>query len=284
MQKLTFSIAINASPAHVWRTLWNDATYRKWTSVFHEGSHAVSDWREGSPIYFLGEEQSGMNSRIARSIPGQFMSFEHLGAVINGVADTSYADALGGIPPQENYTLIDSGNGTTLLRADLDANSDMAAYFSDTFPPALEQVKALAEATPAIALTISAQVHAAKEKVWEYFTQPEHLMQWNNASPDWHTPAATNDLRPGGRFSYTMAARDGNMSFDFGGTYHQVEPCATIAYTLDDGRRVSISFAEAAGQTLVKETFEAEDENSAELQQMGWQAILDNFKTYTETH
>ncbi|MBL7876451.1 MAG: SRPBCC domain-containing protein [Cyclobacteriaceae bacterium] len=107
-------------------------------------------------------------------------------------------------------------------------------------------------------------------------------MKWNNASEDWHTPHAENDLRVGGRFVSRMAAKDGSMSFDFGGTYDQVKTNELIAYTMDDGRKTSVVFTKKGNQTYVSETFDAEGENSIEMQRAGWQAILNNFKKYAE--
>lgn len=137
-------------------------------------------------------------------------------------------------------------------------------------------------ATDKTIITVSAQVNAPVEKVWACWTSPEHIMQWNNASDDWHTPAATNDLQVGGKFCSTMAARDGSMSFDFEGVYDAVEPHQKIAYTLADGRRVEVLFSKNEDGTQVTESFETENIHSHEMQQAGWQAILDNFKRHTE--
>jgi uncharacterized protein YndB with AHSA1/START domain len=133
-------------------------------------------------------------------------------------------------------------------------------------------------------ITVEALVDAPVEKVWACWTGPEHITQWNNASDDWHTPWAKNDLVPGGRFVSRMEARDGSMGFDFGGVYDEVIENKKIAYTLDDGRKVIVSFTEAGTATRIVEEFEAEDQHSAELQQQGWQAILNNFKSYVESH
>lgn len=140
MKKLSFSTHINAPKEQVWNTLWNDATYRQWTAAFHEGSHAESDWQEGSKILFLGPDRSGMTSRIARLIPNEFMSFEHLGEVKDGVEDFSkdWAGAL------ENYTLRES-NGGTDLTVEMDMQDTFAPMFQETFPKALQKVKELAE-------------------------------------------------------------------------------------------------------------------------------------------
>ena len=132
-------------------------------------------------------------------------------------------------------------------------------------------------------ITVGAEINAPVEKVWEFWTDPKHIIHWNNASDDWHTPKAENDLRVGGKFLSRMEARDGSTGFDFTGVYSKVEPLRQIEYTLEDDRTVQISFAADGDKTTVTETFEAEQENTLELQQFGWQSIVNNFKRYVET-
>lgn len=131
-------------------------------------------------------------------------------------------------------------------------------------------------------IIITASINAPISKVWECWTSPEQVMKWNHASEDWHCPEAKNDLTVGGRFCYKMAAKDGSVSFDFEGTYTEVEENEKISYSMDDGRKVSISFKEEGDKTVVTEAFDPETINSLELQKQGWQAILDNFKEHTE--
>lgn len=138
-------------------------------------------------------------------------------------------------------------------------------------------------ATEKTLITIEATVNAPIEKVWNAWTKPEHITQWNQASPDWHCPKAVNDLRVGGAFSATMAAKDGSMSFDFGGTYTKVENHKIIESVLGDGRTIKTTFVESPSGVKVVETFEAEGANPIEMQRGGWQAILDSFKKHTET-
>ncbi len=132
-------------------------------------------------------------------------------------------------------------------------------------------------------ITVETTVDAPVEKVWECWNTPEHVMQWNNASDDWHTPSGTNDLRAGGEFVYRMEAKDKSFGFDFGGTYTKVEEHKEIAYTMGDGRKVRVQFEGDGERTHITESFDAESENSEELQRQGWQAIIDNFKKYTES-
>jgi uncharacterized protein YndB with AHSA1/START domain len=134
------------------------------------------------------------------------------------------------------------------------------------------------------AITVKTTIDAPVEKVWKYWSSPEHITQWNNASDDWHTPRAENDLRTGGKFMARMEAKDGSFGFDFGGVYDDVQENKYIAYTMGDGRKVEVTFSGNGNETEIEETFEAENENSLEMQKTGWQTILDNFKKYTETH
>ncbi|MDM5329908.1 SRPBCC family protein [Neobacillus sp. CF12] len=131
-------------------------------------------------------------------------------------------------------------------------------------------------------ITVETTVQAPVERVWKYWTEPTHITKWNTASDDWHTPFAENDLRAGGKFLSRMEAKDGSFGFDFGGVYDEVKVHEVIAYSMEDGRRVTITFKGKENETEVIETFDAETTNSIEMQQQGWQAILDNFKKYAE--
>lgn len=133
-------------------------------------------------------------------------------------------------------------------------------------------------------ITISTKIHASVSKVWEYFTSPEHIIKWNSASNDWHTPYAENDLRVGGKFKNRMEAKDGSDGFDFCGVYDVVILHETIAYTLDDGRAVKTTFVDLGNETEIIQAFEAENFYPVEMQKSGWQAILDNFKLYIENN
>ncbi len=131
-------------------------------------------------------------------------------------------------------------------------------------------------------IVVQTEITAPLEKVWECWTDPKHIVNWNNASEDWHTPRAENDLSVGGKFLSRMEAKDGSFGFDFEGVYTHLSHHETIAYVLEDERTVKIEFDSDGTTTKVTETFVAEMENSVELQQAGWQAILDNFKRYVE--
>ena len=281
LQKVNFSSSIKASKDKVWNALWDNENYKKWTSAFSEGSHAISDWKEGSKILFLDSNGSGMYSIIAEKVTGEIMSFRHIGEVKDGVEqplDEKTKAWSGGL---ETYRLKET-DGITEVNVELDVPGDFMDYFTKTFPVALDNVKKLAEAKASI--TVEATVQAPVEKVWQYWTGPEHITKWNNASDDWHTTKAENDLRAGGKFSSRMEAKDGSMGFDFWGIYDDVKPNELITNTMGDGRKMSVHFKGEGDATKVTETFEAEDEHSIEMQRGGWQAILDNFKKYTESN
>lgn len=133
-------------------------------------------------------------------------------------------------------------------------------------------------------ITVVTTVNKPVDKVWELWTSPEHITKWNNASDDWHTPRAENDLRVGGKFLSRMEAKDGSFGFDFEGVYEVVKLNRLIEYTIGDGRKVKIMFTSLGNATRVIESFETESTNSTEMQKGGWQAILDNFKKYAETN
>ncbi len=133
-------------------------------------------------------------------------------------------------------------------------------------------------------ITVETIVQAPIEKVWKYWTEPVHITKWCQASDDWHAPYAENDVKEGGKFKTTMAAKDGSFSFDFGGTYTKVEEPSVMEYTMEDGREVKLTFSKEGNDTKVIETFDPESVNPLEMQRGGWQAILDNFKKYTEAN
>jgi uncharacterized protein YndB with AHSA1/START domain len=132
--------------------------------------------------------------------------------------------------------------------------------------------------------TVEVTINAPVKKVWQYFTEPAHIVKWNHASDNWHTTHSENDLKVGGSFVARMEAKDGSVGFDFGGIYTEVDPPRKIAYVIEGGRNVSVVFEKRQeGVTHVIETFDPEDENPIDMQRAGWQAILENFKKHAET-
>ncbi len=133
-------------------------------------------------------------------------------------------------------------------------------------------------------LTVSCTLNLPLNRVWELWTTPKHIKLWNQASTEWHTTQASNNLMVGGAFNYHMAAKDGSFGFDFSGKYTSIDLEKKICYTLDDHREVEIVFEQINNQTQITQQFEAETENTPDLQQAGWQAILNSFKKYSETY
>jgi len=145
MEKINFSTNINAPREKVWKVLWDDASYRDWTSVFAEGSYAETDnWKEGTKVLFLSPGGDGMVSKVASNKPNKFMSFEHLGVVKKGVEDTESESIKSWAGARENYTLTEE-NGKTKLLVDMDSTDEFKDYFLKTWPVALEKVKELSE-------------------------------------------------------------------------------------------------------------------------------------------
>jgi uncharacterized protein YndB with AHSA1/START domain len=125
-------------------------------------------------------------------------------------------------------------------------------------------------------------INASLEKVWEFWTKPEHIIKWSFASEDWHAPYAENDLTIGGTFKTAMAAKDGSFSFNYEGVYTNIRHLEEIEYEIVDGRKVFILFSKSDNGTKVVESFQPETINPEDLQKAGWQAILNNFKRYVE--
>jgi uncharacterized protein YndB with AHSA1/START domain len=132
-------------------------------------------------------------------------------------------------------------------------------------------------------VTVEALIDAPKEKVWQYFTEPEHITQWNFADDSWQCPRAENDLRVGGKYSARMEAKDGSFGFDFDAIYDEVREGESITYTMGDGRQSTTDFTDVEGKTMVTTAFDAETMNDIEMQRGGWQAILNNFKKHAES-
>ncbi len=132
-------------------------------------------------------------------------------------------------------------------------------------------------------IRIETRVAAPLTRVWEAYVTPEDIVQWNAASADWHTTRSTVDLRVGGRFSSRMEAKDGSFGFDFEGSYTEVMPGQRLAFAMPDGRQVEVDFVQDGAEVVVTTVFDAEDQNPAEMQQQGWQAILDNFGRHVQS-
>jgi uncharacterized protein YndB with AHSA1/START domain len=277
MKKISYNIDINAAAKKVWQVLWFTDTYKKWTSVFCKDGHCHGNWEEGTTMQFLNAAGNGIYAVIEKNIAHVQMTIKHQGEIKDGIQKTSssWASAL------EQYHLTEQ-NGITTLQISMDTTQEMEAYFVETFPKALALIKQIAE--QAIPITVEALVLVPIEKAWQYFTTPTHITQWNFAADSWQCPAATNNLTVGGNFVYRMEAKDGSFGFNFSGIYTSVQLHEHITIFLDDGRTVFVRFLNHATGCKLVQVFDAEDENDLALQQGGWQAILNNFKKYTETN
>ncbi len=291
MKKIQLSIDIYAPREEVWAAIISDKKYRLWAAAFHEGSYFEGGWQKGDSIKFLGTDddghQQGMASEIAVSEHLKYISIKHLGLVTDDIVDYTSDEAKKWSQIYENYYFEKLGELVTRFRVETEADEEYYEYFVECWNEALIKLKAVCEEKQAtfVSIQIEAVIEAPLDRAWSYWTSPEHVMKWNFASEDWHCTRAKNDLFVGGRFVYTMAAKDASMSFDFSGTYTEVIIGKRIVNQLDDGRMMNVFF-EALGpdQTRIIEVFEAEDENTLELQQSGWQAILNNFKCAVENY
>lgn len=284
MKRKQYETTIDAPRERVWETLWGDQSYVEWTSAFAEGSKVETDWEEGGKVLFLNAENEGMVARIEEKKAPEKMVFKHLGMVDkSGKEDFESEKVKAWSGAEEIYILKENGLKTELLvKMDLDEGHE--DFFDNAWPKAFEKLKNLAESEKQENQKISVKtvVNAPVDKVWQYWTQPNHVTRWNYASPDWHSPSAKNDLRENGRFSYRMESKDGNHGFDFEGKYDRVDIHKQISYTMDDGRKADVLFQEDGNSTVVEEIFDADKSHSAEMQKSGWQAILDNFKRHVE--
>lgn len=133
-------------------------------------------------------------------------------------------------------------------------------------------------------ITVQSTISADTKKVWDYYTNPKHIIHWNFASDDWQCPWAKNDLRVGGKYSARMEAKDGSFGFEFEAIYDNIVELKSFTYTMEDGRKASVDLESLGNKTKVTVSFDPENQNPEEMQRGGWQAILDNFKKYVESH
>ncbi|WP_317245751.1 SRPBCC domain-containing protein [Flavobacterium amniphilum] len=281
MKTIQFTVEIKAPKEKVWYSLWDDENYETWTEAFCEGSHAVSGWEEGNKIHFLDPKGSGMASRIVEKKPYDSMVFTHITEIVNHEEQPISEAIQKWSGCKEQYKLTGE-NGTTTLNVEVESIEEYEDFFNNMFPNALQKIKAIAEDGKTKSIAVRVSLDSPVEKVWDYFTKPEHIVNWNFANDDWHCPKAENNLEVGKQFVSTMASKDGANSFDFSGTYTEIIPHKKIAYTMGDGRKVTVKFDVLDGKTILTEIFEPESTNSLDLQRGGWQCILDNFKKYTD--
>ncbi|VDN47100.1 conserved protein of unknown function [Petrocella atlantisensis] len=289
MKKIKKSVDIKTSPEVIWGAIINPSKYQLWTSVFQEGSYFEGGWQKGDHIKFLmADEQGhtmGLYSEIAESDHLKYISIKHLGLVKDDSVDYTSEEARKWTPSFENYYLEKINDDHTRFTIEVDVDDEEFTDMSDVWDLGLVKLKEVCEKNSGAftEITFEALIEAPLHQVWEYWTSPEHIIKWNFASEDWHCPEAVNHLFKGGRFVYTMAAKDGSMSFGFSGTYTDLVEDSYIINQLDDGRMMKVLFQKVGeAQTKVIETFDAEDINTIDLQKEGWQSILNNFKKVVE--
>lgn len=262
----------------------SEPKYRAWTSVFHENSHFTGTWVTGNELLF-SDGKDGMISEVTVCDYPTTIELVTRGLLQNNMPDYTSSLALPWIGTTERYefTIIDAQ--TTQFHVMMSVNPDFAAEFETTWPAALLRLKSVCETNIASyqTITLVADITAPLTTVWQALLNPDDIQNWNFADPSWYCPAAINTPDVGGRFCYTMAARDQSMSFDFTGTFTTIQPESVLEYLLDDGRFVSIQLTQQTDSIHLVQKFDAETVNSLELQRQGWQAILDNFTAYVET-
>ncbi len=277
--RLEFDVQISAPITIVWFVLWDDWHYRQWTTPFCEGSYAVSDWKEGSTVHFLDPKGSGMYSKIVECQAPKRMSFQHIGEMKDFQEQPLDQKTQAWSGATESYDLSEK-DGVTNVKVTLELGMDEhQSFFNESFPKALAVLKEIAEHPQ---VKVSTVVNASLEKVWDVWVKPEHIVNWNFASDDWCCPSANNDLQVGGKFVARMEAKDGSSGFDFNGIYSVVKSQEALEYVMEGGRKVQVMFTPQEGGVLVTEIFEPENVYPLEMQQGGWQSILENFKKYGE--
>ena len=269
-------IEINASVEKVWLALTNATEFNKWMKRVS----VETNWKQGSEITYTCYDQNG-----------KVMQWEGMDMIWKGNIKTVVSNKeLTCIYPNQSTGLIEESylieklgdHKTKLLQIQTVTTQAVADGYKEGTLHSLQLLKKHLE-TMSTKITVSATVNAPIAKVWDYYTQPDHITKWNFASDDWQCPKAENDLRVGGKCSARMEAKDGSFGFDFETTYTKVEIPRELAYTMADGRMASTSFETIEQQTLVSTTFDPEKENPLEMQQQGWQMILNNFKKYAES-
>lgn len=282
MIRIHLERAFQAGPELLWELVVDPDHYRFWTDAFSPGSGFDGDWIKGSSIRFVAEDEngieSGMLSEIAESQWPEFISIRHVGLVMNGVNDYDSPLAREWSPAFENYRFIPKEDGTSIFEVEQDLPEEQADEFKVSWEKAFDRMairlKTFADKNKVI--TLREKSLNRPEVIWEKLVTPEKVMTWNYASDDWHCPNAKNNLVIGGEFHYEMAAKDGSASFDFWGTYTEIEAPNRLYFALGDGRTVRIDIFNKPYGCLIEERFEAEQQNNLHLQRQGWQNILKN--------
>ena len=175
MKKISFSIDIKAPKEKVWYSLWDEENYQNWTSAFCEGSFTISDWNEGSKIYFLAPNGDGMNSKISIKKPFETMSFNHFGELKDYKEIPPSQETLSWSGSEERYD-ITANNGISTVTVKMDIVDKYVDYFNESFPKGLQKLKEISESDTE-SITVRIATKESLEKVWDYFTNPEHIIE-----------------------------------------------------------------------------------------------------------
>lgn len=282
MKRIHLEREFNLSPEHVWEMIVDPDHYRNWSEAFHEGSDFDGKWIKGNKIRFISEDenglQTGMLSVIEECNYPAFISIKHIGLVMNGIEDYESEETKRWTPAYENYTLTASGESGCLFALDQDMLEEEIQSFIEMWERSFDYMQRLIDTQAPLGkvITLREKSSLTPEEIWEKLVIPDKVMTWNFASEDWHCPKASNELKIGGEFHYEMASKEGNMSFDFWGSYTVIEPSKKLYFSLGDGRLVRIDLKQKSYGTLIEERFEAETTSSLDLQRQGWQNILTN--------
>ena len=279
MVEKIYEIEIKSTPNKIWFALWEDYCYRQWTSVFCPGSYYEGELKEGEQILFLAPNGEGMFSKVQTVVENEKMHFVHLGELKDKQPKVDF-DAAPWNASREHYDIIPSDGGICVLRATVDVVDEYIDFMDKSFALGLQKVRDLSEN---FYIYNKIESEAPIEALWDSYTNPDKITNWNFANDDWRCPWAKVDLREGGSFSSRMEAKDGSFGFEFGGIYQKIETNKLLEYIMEDGRTVEVNFSRREGISEVIQKFMPENENSYYLQRDGWQAILNNFKKYTES-
>jgi uncharacterized protein YndB with AHSA1/START domain len=270
----TQSIIIHAPINDVYCYLTNHEQAKIWSKT-----NIDTTWQKSSPIIYTCYTKTGeimiyegrkmqWNGVIKDIIPNEFYSIEYQDFATTGLKGESYR-----LNKITEYTTELINTSTYTTQSIMEDYADGIEMLLDSLSDYNDNLRQI---------TIETIINLNIDKVWNFYTDPVAVMEWNAASDDWHTTKAVNDLVVGQSFEYTMAAKDGSISFDLKGTYTKIEKNKIIDYALEDGREVTVEFYEVGNQTHIFLQFYMESQNSRELQQSGWQSILNNFKKYCE--
>lgn len=296
MKKIIDFIEIDSPIEKVWTSIVSQDRYNYWSSSFNPNPDPIANptymeggWRQGESVRFLGKEEngniSGMICEIAENRYLEFISIKALGIIKDGIDCFDTPEAKKWAPNFENYTFKKLGEEKSKMVVETSVDEEYYESFVDMWSDALVKIKEVCEKDlfPFTKVEIETIVDKPLSLVWDYWITPEKIVKWNFASDDWYCPKSTNNFVEKGDFSYTMSSKDDSMKFDFSGRFFEILPFSRIVTQLDDGRMTWVTFEEIEDSKVkVTEIFEAESINNVNLQKLGWQAILDNFKLAVE--